>query len=68
MPSAIDTIRKNRENIRGFFYFMIGGAYFRNVTVLFVITKLVPFKIHLDPSTAGLKIGHIEPVVNFRVL
>ena len=47
---------------------MIGGAYFRNVTVLFVITKLVPFKIHLDPSTTGLKIGHIEPVVNFRVL
>ena len=47
---------------------MIGGAYFRNVKVLFVITKLVPFKIHLDPSTTVLKIGHIEPVVNFRVL
>ena len=64
MPSAIDTIRKNRENICGFFLFYD----FRNVTVLFVITKLVPFKIHLDPSTAGLKIGHIEPVVNIRVL
>ena len=47
---------------------MIGGTYFRNVTVLFVMTKLVPFKINLDLSTTGLKVGHIEPVVNFRVL